>query len=816
MIDPLKHFLIAMFYNANDVDNIFSKWNISKFDNAEINKKYACSISSNILKNTHYINDDKIELMARMFCDEWSKNLEDADVAQNLFFALYNYASSCLRMLDGRPTIKFESLFRWNELSSKLGQDMLLCSFVAYKNRYDSNLEYAHKIPLICGVDNKDLNFIYNKGLIELHQHLKASCDIFSLSWICLMNRVTGRLSNFKELDKENYSSLFKTFFQAARLRFYIFQYINGCTNIELDIYDKVEYYEIEQKLIDLQNNINICNFEDGQKIGNYFYDYAIKYNPFDERNASIYGGELFILYNAFKLIYRNPDNIKLTIALYKYLLDKTEIRKFFIQHNESVGFGNFKKFEGRKEIFLNNYRSYQKWCEILPLKESKQINKIAAIESRIAPKNNRREIINHQKNFYKQKEKIQNDFGKIDCCLIYHFIKENDKPFKEFYERHRSLRTKIRHQTTSIATAYKRNITVRTQTVGIDAANNELYCRPEVFAQAFRYLKDFFGDYYDYETFQTKALKSIGFTFHAGEDFYDIADGLRSIDEAIMFLQLNSGDRLGHCIALGQNTELFYSKHNNAVIISKQYLIDNCAWLIHKAKILNIKIEPKLEEYLLNTFEKLCNELYDKYINISTYHRSMLLRGDNPREIFSENNKTSFIKDWNFYNLDSRTEFCNARNDKEAKEIYYAYHYDKNVRCRGEEVSVFKVDCSYIKLIEEIQDAMMDEIERKEIIIECCPTSNFKIGTNNKYEDLPIFRFNTIDSNRHNLRVTINTDDLGIFHTSLDKEFSLVALSALKKKSKDGNLLYQNHQIYQWLDRIRENGEKYRFSKEV
>ena len=67
-------------------------------------------------------------------------------------------------------------------------------------------------------------------------------------------------------------------------------------------------------------------------------------------------------------------------------------------------------------------------------------------------------------------------------------------------------------------------------------------------------------------------------------------------------------------------------------------------------------------------------------------------------------------------------------------------------------------------------------------------------------HEDLPIFRFNTIDSNRHNLRVTINTDDLGIFHTSLDKEFSLVALSALKKKSKDGNLLYQNHQVYQMI----------------
>ena len=58
-------------------------------------------------------------------------------------------------------------------------------------------------------------------------------------------------------------------------------------------------------------------------------------------------------------------------------------------------------------------------------------------------------------------------------------------------------------------------------QTIGVDAANNELYCRPEVFAQAFRYLKNFTGHYRDINTFQKRPTKSINFTFHAGEDFY-------------------------------------------------------------------------------------------------------------------------------------------------------------------------------------------------------------------------------------------------------------------------------------------------------
>ena len=64
-----------------------------------------------------------------------------------------------------------------------------------------------------------------------------------------------------------------------------------------------------------------------------------------------------------------------------------------------------------------------------------------------------------------------------------------------------------------------------------------------------------------------------------------------------------------------------------------------------------------------------------------------------------------------------------------------------------------------------------------------------------------------------HSITVSINTDDKGVFSTSLEREFSVMA-AALEKKSlveKDGN---SPRRIYDWLDRIREMGFEMRFDR--
>ena len=59
----------------------------------------------------------------------------------------------------------------------------------------------------------------------------------------------------------------------------------------------------------------------------------------------------------------------------------------------------------------------------------------------------------------------------------------------------------------------------------GIDACANEIGCRPEVFAQYYRYL---LGYSYKEEDGSSHNLMA---TYHVGEDFFYILYGLRAID---------------------------------------------------------------------------------------------------------------------------------------------------------------------------------------------------------------------------------------------------------------------------------------------
>ncbi len=84
--------------------------------------------------------------------------------------------------------------------------------------------------------------------------------------------------------------------------------------------------------------------------------------------------------------------------------------------------------------------------------------------------------------------------------------------------------------------------------------------------------------------------------------------------------------------------------------------------------------------------------------------------------------------------------------------------------------------------------------------------------------DEHPIFRFKTITGKKDgfNLLVTVNTDDSGIFHTSLDSEYALLAAAALKKKDINGDKLYTKAEVIRWLEDIRKNGEKYKFKNHM
>lgn len=824
MTDFLKLFLVSMFskITPEEVEKIYNLQSVNnRWKEDKRMKFFSQIVTQKALDITPYVNNDKINLLSALFLDEWGKQpkstLNNTSPCINPFYTLLHFSNKCMKLVHDFPVAKFSCLLELREISEIIGEDIIACSLAAYNNRNEKTTLYIPEISSpSCGND-ADLLLLFNKGLPDLHQHLYASCDTFTLSWICLMNHITQRTKIFRELfsniafnKEKSANQLYLHIYEAAKIRINLYREIRGLDQIPFK--KSIAYY---RNIQELQQYINIQRLKDkGRGKNNYaILDYAFvpslgknSYHPLN--------GEVYILYQTLKKIYAHPQDTKLTENFYKYVLIKNILRKELIQNNERTGFGNFSIFEKRKDLFIEKYPQYDNLKIEMSLQDAYTNHHVSYIETRIAPKCD-------FKKFQTQYHRIQKISSKLNITpkLIYHFIKRQDDKFVILMPRHETLRREIKLQAINIINFTNSNISACQNIIGIDAANSELATRPEVFAQSYRYLR-YHSCPQKHLLFPLKKAEEIHFTFHVGEDFYDLADGLRAIDECIQFLHMQDGDRLGHCLALGINARNYYILQNNAVIIPKQWLMDNCAWIIQKAQSLNIVLASNLKMELTNKFNELSIEIYGKVIDYNEYLLAMQLRGDNPR-LYPLNNKDIrpvCIGDWHSFDFEESLQARISRQSKEACKLYYRYHYDRDVRKNGDKVEVFHVTEPYKDAIEKIQEGMMNELEKRGIVIEACPTSNLKIGTQKRFDELPLLRFLPPSQNKlgHHLRVTINTDDLGIFSTALDYEYAILAAAALKAKDDKGREKYTRLQILNWLEEIRGNGFKYMFSHDV
>ena len=248
--------------------------------------------------------------------------------------------------------------------------------------------------------------------------------------------------------------------------------------------------------------------------------------------------------------------------------------------------------------------------------------------------------------------------------------------------------------------------------------------------------------------------------------------------------------------------------------------ILDNIVWLYNVGK--GLKWFEQSSRDLEIMFEIYYQKIYghlDIQASMWDYYQSWLLRGDNPQLYFLPNRKGihRHTSRWSAYNTNTNASAVEDAKNKTAVELYGNYHFDKIVRETGASTEQIKLTEAIVKLIGEVQKMMLVNIEKANICIECNPTSNIRIGRFKGYSQHPIVRmFNymlNVDEEPHSISVSINTDDKGIFATSLEREYSLLALSLEKEYAKD----HKNppRLIYDWLDRIRELGFEQKFRKD-
>lgn len=782
-----------------------------------------------------------------------------------IFNSLLHFTVNILREQVYKPVCRYEDLLRWHDLSSQLGEDLFTTPYLAAKDLKRGVQRKFFNWKDIIDHDNAALNNIFQKRMIDLHYHLYGSIFVFDLNWLSLMNDVNDRKDCFLKLHDylnevhlvqvgEKVTSLYNRVMKAAAIRLLLFWYLDE--GVEPDAMSELRttVFNIckvdEDLLIDTQRLKVASLLNSTRSLKGYVYsdanqhnailDYAISHdmmgNKPDEQEYlySVLSGERHLMYRMFQKVFSGESDATMATLFYAYLLIKGEFRSEIIQLNDSVGFANFSDYQDRKNLFLKFGSAYDDIAVQVAIGSSLS-DKNKSLEARITPGKNKADLANRLQRIEMSVKSGILTFGYganlVDrYAIILHFIKRRDEKKKRtsadknMFCRHYKLRKDIKKE----VEALKEWLRVCEQhdkdarVVGVDAASSEIACRPEVFGQAFRYLKN-------YRTASTysKLVKELGFTFHVGEDFLDIVDGLRAMREALLFLNLENRDRIGHALVLGTDVERYYAKRGHYISMTKQMLLDNVVWMYFEGSTCDgfNKIAVKLKAL----YEKYYRELYEpsmkclmrsadfSSVTIEDYYQSWLLRGDKPenyKNLVGQNG--AFGSFYDLYALNEQSQVCEARQNTKAKYLYHLYHYGNDVYDKGCKSDQIKLDDDFIYVIKQLQFNLLCEIERLHISIETNPTSNYRIGDFDRYDEHPILQFFNYglaheETSEHSVTVSINTDDKGVFATSLEREFSVMA-AALEKKCNIGHGGNSPRMIYDWLDRIREMAFEMKF----
>lgn len=800
----------------------------------------------------------------------------------NVFEILPTLADELLLMNEDVPVCNYTKIGHWRKVSTNIGEEICVCAFLANRRRKGYELSHSLLWPNVLNHNNLQLNRIMESGLAENHFHLYGSAAIFDLIWINLMNfvdfssnikfikkidvgRRNGYMNNYAGGEKE---TLELEVYQAAFIRVMLTVYLLGKEK-KTDAEKLLKYYSYNFNNIDVLlrtpellkaevSNIKklIDEIKSIMNVEMNGMDYAFLGPTLEERSGnsynSLYIGDRWIIYNMFAEMYCRHNQTGNKEYLYKwfyaYLLIKTDIRSELIQVNETIGFENFSIYSRRKSRMLKGAEDNQKMVQSA-VYSSIQTGNIKLLELRITPGYTAEEnaawiqqgdrLI--QKDLPENKEK-QNDW----FYYVIHFTKEKDKLPQQrdyygercrFYEK----RKKIKKQAQALIDFRNKYPGLANRVLGIDACSQEIDCRPEVFASVFRKLGEHIS-----ESVWENHIVQLRKTYHVGEDFLDITDGLRAVDECVRFLNLQCGDRIGHGTVLGINVAKWYQQKRYTIIISSQDYLDNVVWLYHKLVEFQIDDVENLKSYLVSEFEKYFSELYEPCIdkaeirriyhsmncceyreepiynfNIHNYYEAWKLRGDEPMLYVSGYFDERKIAEYDYNAINRKYSDTNiARRNFECMLLYYYYHYSWQIRNKGREMREIHISQSYIEGATKVQKAMQQYIGSMGIGIESNPTSNFLISTMSSYAEHPILQFYNKDlvvdaeelKECPQLFVSINTDDKGVFSTSLENEFALLAHSVEGIKDERGHAKYNRQMVYQWLDNIRIMGMKQSF----
>lgn len=485
----------------------------------------------------------------------------------------------------------------------------------------------------------------------------------------------------------------------------------------------------------------------------------------------------------------------RLANCFHYYLLILGFINRFLVQQVHQNGFDQFQK------ITLNDFRNTpeKEYARRFFQLHGNDGRNLSFLEGRFAPKETVLDTI-------RLLDKIKKGWGEFcktarqerarqpELRLVCHFIKGKDTEKLEDNPvcaiRHRTLRIANLRKARALVIARETYPGMRELITGADAASNELETPPEVYAPVFRYLR-------------RKGFRH--FTFHAGEDFHHLIGGLRAMYEAVVFLDLRQGDRIGHGTAAGIDPRLWLNHVGDRLVISRGEWLDDlifAAFLIERSGSLN-DLLPKI----IHEVDKLGNEIYRQNFSPYGYTKAWRARKFCPFHLLADDVDDAMKlptwdqHEWRMARL--------ARQDDSVRKLVRLYHQADCRKRYHEKIPVRTTRIFSDNNLKQLQDILLRDLHKHEIILEVLPTSNVRISFYKNLEEHHIWRWlglRDADGFIDFPPVVIGTDDAGIFSTNIYNEYSQIYQQLISSK-------FQSHELASVkIRKLIDNARTYRF----
>lgn len=623
------------------------------------------------------------------------------------------------------PFVRYENLLRWRELTLLLGEELPICAYLALENR--GNIGYLW--PDTLHHQKESVNKILREiEKCDLHVHLDASANAFDLTWIYRMNKNSGgRIPD--EIAVELFGEFDERWLNVSMIIRY-WMYKLTFDNVSPSDYD------IKRLLLSLRDDDDNLKFiTDSVKddidslsmetmrvngIHPIIWDYAISRNDISAENSihpeSLMYGERKLLCTylgkLFKQKGQKSDIQKFSGLAYLYCLLKINCRKHMILTNGHVGLANYQRIQKNLSLFTNDIEDIRLRYAI---QTSKGMSGNDGLEARIAFENSEKFHLMATTNvslpFVGEQEYTPIANGREERVTL---VVSISKPKAETQKRLREgIEESIIQIDEVMGTCYG-HTAKGLQLVGFDIAGSDTNCTPYQLAPIVN---------------KMRVMGCENITYHCGEDFYDLLDGLHSIYSVLYELNWNSPNRLAHLSALYTSVQFYYEKRKLNVVIPAQRLYDNLVWLLLEADRRRFRLDCR--ELIQATLD----ELIRQYKDIS-------------------NKEKENLDDYN-----------------KCQEAYFW-------KCPGTE--------RLYRLMSNIQESIKKEIKERKIHIESCPTSNYLIGYFNSYNETPYCQIARTFEQQSTYNVSVNTDARAILATSLDNEYSLVSIAMRKAHDSD------------------------------